>query len=54
VTSTEWLNSLDADVRDQFLTIVNDVTNEANASVAAKEAWPTARTFWMPAAPSAS
>jgi C4-dicarboxylate-binding protein DctP len=27
VTSTEWLNGLDADVRDQFLTIVNDVTN---------------------------
>jgi C4-dicarboxylate-binding protein DctP len=38
VTSTEWLNSLDADVRDQFVSIVNDVTNEANASVAAKEA----------------
>lgn len=38
VTSTEWLNSLDADVRDQFVSIVNEVTNEANASVAAKEA----------------
>ncbi|MBC7284181.1 DctP family TRAP transporter solute-binding subunit [Hoeflea sp.] len=38
VTSTEWLNSLDADFRDQFVTIVNEVTMEANASVAAKEA----------------
>jgi TRAP-type C4-dicarboxylate transport system substrate-binding protein len=26
------------DVRDQFVSIVDDVTNEANASVAAKEA----------------
>jgi C4-dicarboxylate-binding protein DctP len=38
VTSTEWLNSLDADFRDQFMTIANEVTIEANASVAAKEA----------------
>ncbi len=38
VTSDEWLNSLDADVRDQFLSIVNDVTVEANLSVADKEA----------------
>jgi len=38
VTSTEWLNSLDADVRDQFVKIVDEVTIEANASVAAKEA----------------
>jgi hypothetical protein len=34
VTSTDWLNSLDPEVRDQFLSIVNDVTNEANAQVA--------------------
>lgn len=38
VTSTEWLNSLDADVRDQFLKIVDEVTAEANANVAATEA----------------
>lgn len=38
VTSTEWLNSLDDEVRGQFLTIVEEVTAEANASVAAKEA----------------
>ena len=38
VTSTEWLEGLDADIRDQFLAIVDDVTNEANASVADKEA----------------
>lgn len=38
VTSTEWLNSLDDDFREQFLKITNEVTNEANASVAAKEA----------------
>ncbi|HMQ57702.1 MAG TPA: C4-dicarboxylate ABC transporter, partial [Rhizobiaceae bacterium] len=37
VTSTEWLNGLDAEVRDQFLTIVNDVTKKANDEVAAKE-----------------
>lgn len=38
VTSTEWLNGLDADFRDQFVKITNEVTLEANASVAAKEA----------------
>jgi C4-dicarboxylate-binding protein DctP len=37
VTSTEWLGSLDDDVRTQFMTIVDEVTAEANASVAAKE-----------------
>ncbi|HHG88856.1 MAG TPA: DctP family TRAP transporter solute-binding subunit [Devosia sp.] len=38
VTSEEWLNSLEADVREQFLSIVNEVTVEANLSVADKEA----------------
>ncbi|WP_417423160.1 DctP family TRAP transporter solute-binding subunit [Hoeflea sp.] len=38
VTSTEWLNSLDADVRDQFVKIADEVTIEANAAVAATEA----------------
>ena len=38
VTSTEWLNGLDADVRDQFLTIVDEETAKANAAVAATEA----------------
>ena len=38
VTSDEWLNSLDADVRDQFLTIVEEVTATANGNVAAQEA----------------
>ena len=38
VTSTEWLGGLEADVRDQFLKIVDEVTAEANASVGAKEA----------------
>ncbi|SON56854.1 C4-dicarboxylate-binding periplasmic protein precursor [Hartmannibacter diazotrophicus] len=38
VTSTEWLNGLDPAVRDQFLKIAEDVTHEANASVAATEA----------------
>jgi len=38
VTSTEWLNSLDADFRDQFIKIVDEVTIEANAAVAATEA----------------
>lgn len=38
VTSTEWLNSLDEDVREQFLAIVEDVTAKANAAVAEKEA----------------
>ena len=37
VTSTEWLNGLDADVRDQFLTIVDEETAKANAAVAATE-----------------
>lgn len=38
VTSTDWLNGLDDKVREQFLSIVNDVTNEANDDVANKEA----------------
>ncbi|MEQ8449023.1 MAG: DctP family TRAP transporter solute-binding subunit [Nitratireductor sp.] len=38
VTSTEWLNGLDADVRDQFLAIAEDVTNAANDEVGKKEA----------------
>ena len=38
VTSDEWLNSLDADVREQFLTIADEVTQSANAAVAEKEA----------------
>ena len=37
VTSTDWLDGLDPDFRDRFLTIVEEVTAEANASVAAKE-----------------
>ena len=37
VTSTEWLNSLDDDFRDQFVKIVDEVTIEANAAVAATE-----------------
>src|SRR6056300_1470657 len=37
VTSTDWLDSLDADVRDQFLAIAKDVTNEANLAVKAKD-----------------
>ncbi len=31
VTSQEWLDSLDPDVRDQFLTIFTEVTSDANA-----------------------
>ena len=31
VTNVDWLNSLDADVRDQFLTILNEVTATRNA-----------------------
>ena len=31
VTSVDWLDSLDADVRDQFLTILNEVTELRNA-----------------------
>jgi C4-dicarboxylate-binding protein DctP len=38
VTSTDWLNGLDPAVRDQFLSIVEDVTMKANAQVAEKEA----------------
>jgi len=38
VTSDEWLKGLDPDVRDQFLTIVNESTLAANAQVAEKEA----------------
>ncbi|MCB1416096.1 MAG: DctP family TRAP transporter solute-binding subunit [Phyllobacteriaceae bacterium] len=38
VTSTEWLNGLDADIRDQFVAIVDDVTMKANGQVADKEA----------------
>jgi C4-dicarboxylate-binding protein DctP len=31
VTSVDWLDSLDADVREQFLTIVNEVTEARNS-----------------------
>ena len=31
VTNIDWLNGLDADVRDQFLTIFNEVTELRNA-----------------------
>ena len=37
VTSTEWVNGLDADIRDQFLKIVDEVTVAANAAVADTE-----------------
>ncbi|WP_078707115.1 DctP family TRAP transporter solute-binding subunit [Consotaella salsifontis] len=37
VTSTDWLDGLDPDVRDQFLKIVNEVTQNANDNVAAIE-----------------
>jgi C4-dicarboxylate-binding protein DctP len=33
VASVDWLDSLDADVRDQFLTILGEVTTERNAAV---------------------
>jgi C4-dicarboxylate-binding protein DctP len=33
VASVDWLDSLDADVRDQFLTILSEVTTERNAAV---------------------
>ncbi|OUD08221.1 C4-dicarboxylate ABC transporter [Marivivens niveibacter] len=33
VTSVDWLDSLDADVRDQFLTIFGEVSAERNAAV---------------------
>lgn len=36
-TSTEWLNSLKPDVRDQFLKILGEVTDEVNSNVKAKE-----------------
>ena len=38
VTSTEWLDSLEPAVRDQFLKIAEEVTIAANDSVAAQEA----------------
>ena len=38
VTSTEWLNGLEPEFRDQFVKIVDEVTIEANAAVAATEA----------------
>ena len=38
VTSTEWLNGLDEDIRTQFVTIVDEVTQVANGNVAAQEA----------------
>lgn len=38
VTSTEWLDSLEPEVRDQFLKIAEEVTVSANASVAEQEA----------------
>lgn len=38
VTTTEFLDSLEPEVREQFLKIVDEVTAEANASVAKKEA----------------
>ncbi|MDB0033501.1 C4-dicarboxylate ABC transporter, partial [Amylibacter sp.] len=31
VTNIDWLNGLDADIRDQFLTIFNEVTELRNA-----------------------
>ncbi len=34
VTSTEWLNGLDPEMRDQFVKIADEVTQAANASVA--------------------
>jgi len=37
-TNTEWLNGLDPDIRDQFLKILGEVTDQVNASVADKEA----------------
>lgn len=38
VTSKEWLDGLPEDVRTQFLSILKDVTAQANADVAKKEA----------------
>ncbi|KFB09145.1 DctP family TRAP transporter solute-binding subunit [Nitratireductor basaltis] len=37
VTSTEWLEGLDEEVRNQFVSIVEDVTKQANDDVAQKE-----------------
>ena len=37
VTSTEWLNGLDPEMRDQFVKIADEVTQSANASVAETE-----------------
>ncbi|MCE7029908.1 DctP family TRAP transporter solute-binding subunit [Jiella avicenniae] len=37
VTSTEWLNGLDPEIRDQFVKIADEVTQSANASVAETE-----------------
>ena len=38
VTSTEWLDSLDSDVREQFLQILDEATETSNAQVAETEA----------------
>jgi C4-dicarboxylate-binding protein DctP len=38
MTSAEWLNSLKPAVRDQFLKIVDEVSNETNQQVKADEA----------------
>ena len=38
LTSAEWLNSLKPAVRDQFLKIVDEVSNETNEAVKADEA----------------
>ncbi|HEY9057687.1 MAG TPA: DctP family TRAP transporter solute-binding subunit [Aurantimonas sp.] len=38
VTSTEWLNGLEPEFRDQFMKIVDEVTATANANVADTEA----------------
>ena len=38
VTSTEWLEGLEPEVRDQFLSIADSVTQAANSDVAGKEA----------------
>jgi C4-dicarboxylate-binding protein DctP len=38
MTSKEWLDSLKPEVREQFLKIANEVTEEANQNVKAKEA----------------
>ena len=37
ITSKEWLDSLDEDVRKQFLQLVDDTTENFNASIAEKE-----------------